>query len=195
MTNATLPASIIKFPIFFTIPDKTMRVQFINITYGKGEFKTMLDFSNLTSESMLNYHNLWWTFNNRKKTMTLYCFSKATKYNCSDLTDYSLAITEHSFDRAVNPIKKDPSRGKVIEEEVSGPPCSKKTMIDKFKIGKICDLHQQIIQNKEPFLNLMKYTKQSPVYLTEDEEYQTDFKDANLTLQGFGYAWKKDKVN
>ena len=36
--------------------------------------------------------------------------------------------------------------------------------------------------------------KQSPIYLENDEEYETIFENANSTLHAFGYALREEKV-
>ena len=37
-------------------------------------------------------------------------------------------------------------------------------------------------------------SKQSPLYLENDEEYETIFENANSTLHAFGYALREEKV-
>ena len=126
----------------------------------------------------------------------MFCYYTISKDNCSDYSGsgYKFAFTETEFSRYVNPIKNNPLKGKVIEEEISEPPCANKDIIKKFKISNICNFIQKINEYKEAFLLLMKFTKQTPVYLEEEDEYNTIFQNANLTLQSFGYTYRKEKV-
>ena len=199
LTKANLPASILKFPSFFTMPEKILRVESIDTSNGGGEnfpgaiFKIMLDFINVTSESMQNYHFLWWSYNHRQNNFTLFCFYKGNQNNCSNHRGYIFVDYENVMFN-VDSIRNNPSLGRLIEEVISEPPCTNKDIIKKLKIEKICILQKQISDNKEAFLKLMKFTKQSPIYLEEDEEYRTIFQNINSTLQTFGYNWRKDKV-
>ena len=51
-----------------------------------------------------------------------------------------------------------------------------------------------MIMNKTPFLKLMKFSKQNPVYIEDVEEYNSIFSEANITVSKFGYNLIKNKV-
>ena len=60
------------------------------------------------------------------------------------------------------------TKGMFFEFEQTDPPCTSNNL-NKFKIEPICTLLDSILYNKENFLRLMKYVKQSPIYLGEHE--------------------------
>ena len=80
---------------------------------------------------------------------------------------YLLAENKWHFD-IVKGIQNSSMDGKVLESNSTFPPCEDEDTIIKFKIETICKFLSNISadENKEAFLKLMKYTKQSPVYLT-----------------------------
>ena len=97
LENATLPASVLKFPSFFVIPDELMISNSINATKAQGAtFQIMLELTNITRESMRNYHFLWWIYNNKRENLTLYCKYIDSKDNCSDIDGYSIADSDYS---------------------------------------------------------------------------------------------------
>ena len=81
-------------------------------------------------------------------------------------SDWSLGTVEM--------IRNNSEIGHVIDldMESNGPPCLNLETVKKFNLEEVCHLHHKISRNKEAFLNLMKYTKQSPVYLEDNDEYQ-----------------------
>ena len=124
----------------------------------------------------------------------MFCLYINSKGNCSDHIDFAIAKTEALMENSVYPILNNPTLGKVIEDEISVPPCSNEAIVEKFEIKEVCEFQKQLSNSKEGFLKLMKFTKQSPVYMEDEEEYRTIFENANKTLHTFGYAWRKDKV-
>ena len=124
----------------------------------------MDDFTNVTSESMKNYHFLWYTFNNRKENLTFFCKYQESKDNCTDQGLFTMADTEYSYYQNVIPLRKNPSLGKVIEEAISQPPCASKDIKKKFKIEKICNLHQQIREGVKNLLNIISAPVRLPTY-------------------------------
>ena len=77
----------------------------------------------------------------------------------------------------------------MVEGYVTDQPCSNIDVIHQFKIDPICDFIKTVSHNKEAFLKLMKFTKQSPVFLEEDDEYNSVFSD--VVNAKFGYSLKK----
>ena len=92
-------------------------------------------------------------------------------------------------------IRKNPSVGKLIETDLTGPPCLLKETTKKFQIEPICNILKNVSRNdnRNAFLKLMKFTKQSPVYQEDDEEYKSIYKREELAEFGF-YLIDKKKV-
>ena len=61
----------------------------------------------------------------------------------------------------------------IFDLESSSPPCKNALTMKKYKIESICDLIKVVSHMKQPFLKLMKFSKQSPVYLEDQDEYTT----------------------
>ena len=91
-------------------------------------------------------------------------------------------------------IRNNPNKGKLIEEFVTEPPCSNNEIVMKFKIRSICEFNKVIATNRESFLKLMMYTKQSPVFLDTEKEYLSLFQQANNTLNANGYFYRQQEV-
>ena len=149
----------------------------------------MIELLNITDEAMRNYNILWQTYNENKKDFTLMCIH-TKKRNCS--LD---PLAFHFVDRDIvmkeaNDVRKNQSLGILIEGEVIAPPCTDPTTVKKFKIDPICDFLKNVSHNKEAFLKLMIFTKQSPVILEEDDEYYSVF--SNVDSCKFGHSLKKN---
>ena len=84
-------------------------------------------------------------------------------------------------------------KGKIVEGKVSAPPCTNDDTVKQWKLGNICNFIKNISENKEAFLKLMKFSKQSPVYLESDEEYDSIFKEESIT--GFGFSLDSLRIN
>ena len=81
-------------------------------------------------------------------------------------------------------ILENPEKYEIIEGVSSkSPPCTNTANIDKFKLESICSLLTNISQNKEPFMKLMKYTKQDPVTMVDNLEYSTIDEKYGFTLK------------
>ena len=81
-------------------------------------------------------------------------------------------------------ILENPETYEVIEGISSkSPPCTNTANIGKFKLESICSLLTNISQNKEPFMKLMKYTKQDPVTMVDNLEYSTIDEKYGFTLK------------
>ena len=181
MVNATLPVSVTQIPLFFVLPDK----QNSNGNKDEGFIRNninSIDLINITEEAMRNYHFLWNTYNNYKENFTIFC-ENIDKINCS-VNHLNYVLAENLNDK-VNAIKKHPLKGKIVEGKASSPPCSNNETIQKFKLGSICNFLKNIADNKEAFLKIMKFAKQRPVYLEDDEEYLSIFQKEIMTLYGF----------
>ena len=85
-------------------------------------------------------------------------------------------------------VRRNPSKGILIEGEVTAPPCSDPETVNNFKIEAICDFLNNVSRNNEAFLKLMKFTKQSPVFVEEYDEY---FSIYSKVRNKFGFSLKK----
>ena len=59
--------------------------------------------------------------------------------------------------------------------------------IEKFEIEQICELLKKLSNDKEAFLNLMKFSKQSPIFLEDDKDFQIAAK--------YGYTQRASSVH
>ena len=69
------------------------------------------------------------------------------------------------------------------------PPCTNNDNTEKYKIGSICKFIRSIARNKEAFLKLMKFSKQSPVFQEDDIEHLSMF--PNQLDDKFGFTLKR----
>ena len=193
MVNGTLPPSILEYPQFFILPRNVLKSM-----SRRGEMrlnKNKINSINIPDESIRNYHYLWLAYNNKMGNLTIFC-SEERNINCSNpksqIDKYYLAesIEQHLV---ADGIRNKNLPGKIIEGEALSPPCRNLETIKQFNINPICDFIQNISDNKEAFLKLMKFTKQSPVYQEDDEEYKSIYKREELAEFGF-YLIDKKKV-
>ena len=191
MVNGSLPVSIFEFPSYFVLPDKHFVwknsnevIVFIN---------KMLEFINIDYEASRNYHYLWNAFNGKQMNITIFCYHYKSDFNCSEEPKmFHMAITKQNYQHS-NIIRKYPERGMLLEGSIVSPPCANKETVRKFKIEKICSIISNISNNVRPFLKLMKFTKQSPIFLEGENEYASIF--SNTTSYPKGFISKKMKVN
>ena len=83
----------------------------------------------------------------------------------------------------VKELRNNPQLGILIEADSTSPPCANTKTVQKLKIESICNFVKNVSRSKRAFLNLMKYTKQSPVYL----EHHNDISSIPLK---YGYTLK-----
>ena len=128
------------------------------------EIKNKIELANIPDEAFRNYHYLWYTYNNNRN-FTIFCTGSYCDSEDSAL-EFMLAEKEWHFD-IVEGIQNSSIEGLVLESNSTYPPCEDQDAKMKFKIETICNFLSNIssTENKEAFLKLMKYTKQSPVYL------------------------------
>ena len=192
MVNATLPLSVLEFPMFFVMQDKFF--EWANKFRIKG-YNNMLELLNFTDEGFRNYHYLWYTYNENFENFTLVCINDKNT-NCSkDPLKFGLVNNEKDgifFRGMATHVRRNPELGMLLEGVVTSPPCTDNEINRKFKISPICNFMENIFNNKDGFLKLMKFTKQNPVFLEEDSEYYSVFPKLNISLHG--YNLKKDKV-
>merc|ERR1712079_653759 len=175
MVNGSLPLTVFQFPTFFTLPDNEY---FENKELETDEVvaivNSKIELLNMNDESMRNYHYYWYSYNNNLGKLILLCQNNR-RTNCSnDKLKYDLAIKEE-LNGVINVIRKNPEEGKLIESNVSNPPCADEEIIHMLKLEQICKFLRSVSENRDAFMKLMKFTKQSPVYLEDDEEHTSVF--------------------
>ena len=87
-------------------------------------------------------------------------------------------------------IKKDNPKGIILEGEIFGPPCGDDKLVKTFKLENLCDFMKAISKKPLPILSMLKYSKQSPVYIETKEEYSSTFGRINESLRNFGYCYE-----
>ena len=148
----------------------------------------MLELVNITDEAMRNYHFLWYSYISRKN-FTLFC---RRENNCNEEPLKFLFAEEDWHSKVVEEIRNFPEMGKLIETESNSPPCTNLENVQKMKIVSICRFLQNISSsnNVKALLKLMKYTKQSPVFL---EDFN-DFENMGSISAKYGYTLKKNSA-
>ena len=186
MVSVSLPVSVLQFPQLFTKPDKYF--PWLNNGLPDLYFPSVpgsmdiIELDGITVEAWRNYHYLWYTYYHEKQNFTLFCMLE----NCT-AKPLEFVLSENSFtDKLiVEQIRKNLEEEKLVEGVSTSPPCSNSATIDKFKLKAICSFQTNMSNNKETFLELMKFTKQSPVFLEDKVEEYSSFPTK------YGYTKKK----
>ena len=193
MVNGSLPVSVLEIPGFFVVPDHyfkqyywTNEVQMAGrLNFMIGHIYNMIELNNFTKEALRNYHLLWRSYIS-KVNITIYCLNSHT--NClEEPLEFSIATNSEDF-KQMQSIQKNPGKGKIIEVSAQEPPCTCHQKVESFKIDRICNFIKNVSHNKLPFLKLMKFSKQSPVSLEEDNEHysvfttEASFNDSRFTV-------------
>ena len=140
----------------------------------------MIELMNITDEAMRNYHYLWYTYINRQN-FTLFC----RIYNNCDEEILKFILAEENWHfKVIEEIRKSPEMGKLIEAESTSPPCTNEQTVKELKIEPICNLLKNVSTSKRAFLKLMKYTKQSPVFLEDQDDFDS--------ISTYGYTLKNN---
>ena len=145
LTNASLPAFSLKIPDFYFTPNSK------NIYILKGvdyqfTLNLLSDFKNLLPESIRNYHYLWHIYIKGESKVQIFCQFTKIK-GCKDYKDFIIPTSEISK-TSLMAIKKNNSRGILLEEEVFGPPCGDDKLVKTFKLENLCDFMKAI--SKKP---------------------------------------------
>ena len=180
MVNGSLPVSVLEIPGFFVVPDEYFKqyywddeVLMQKLRYVIKPINNVIELNKITDEAMRNYHLLWCSYIH-KVNITIYCLNIGVKCSEEPLK-FSIAAKTSDFERIQN-IQQNPGKGsKIIEVSAQKPPCTCRQTVENFKIERICNFIKNVSQNKLPFLKLMKFTKQSPVSLEEDNEHYSVF--------------------
>ena len=191
MVNGSLPLSVLEFPDFFVLKDK-----FFPWDDGYAQIlnnNRIIELIEIPVDEFRKYHFLWRTYNQYKTNFTLICIND-DHTNCS-VEPVDFQIVDNSFlERYAENIREHPNRGILLEGEAKGPPCNNPKTVEEFKINSICNFLKNVSSNKDAFLKLMKFTKQSPVFLDDDDEYLSVFASLFGSSFGHGYTFKKNKV-
>ena len=191
MVNGSLPSSIFEIPSFFVRTDKQFEWRWeYQTTKSVTVVNNMVELLNITDKSMRNYHFLWYSYFN-KENITLFCVN-SKHVNCTEnpLHGWSIANKKFEFE-IVDKIRRerDLDFGQLMDIEAMEPPCTNNDNTEKYKIGSICKFIRSIARNKEAFLKLMKFSKQSPVFQEDDIEHLSVF--PNQSADKFGFTLKR----
>ena len=153
----------------------------------------MIHHINISYSAMRDYHYLWETYIENKGNFTIFCVNEK-RFNCSYLTLNAGRFVQArpSNWQTVTDIRKNSELGVLVEGNSTSPPCTDKKTIEKFELSPICDFLKTFKDKKNAFLKMMKFTKQSPVFIEDDDEYLSVF--SNDSISAFGYTWKENKV-
>ena len=72
----------------------------------------------------------------------------------------------------IDVIRKNNSRGIIFEGKIQGPPCVGENLIEVFGLKKLCNFTKAISKDPLLLLWMLKYNKQSPIFLEKEDEYQ-----------------------
>ena len=142
----------------------------------------MLELINITDEAMRNYHHLWYTYLHHQNC-TIFCINGCADCNKEPLR-YLLAEENWHYS-IVDKIRNDSDKGIFLMVASIYPPCTNQEIVKKFRIESICKFIKKISDNRDPFLNLMKHTKQSPVYSEDVIKVENSYNETQ-----FGYTIK-----
>lgn len=201
MVNGSLPGSTLNLPEFFIFPQENI----VSPNFQKADidamryYKTLNRIIPMTSQSIINYHYLWYSYLNGRSSVSVYCTDALLDCDNYDsikngkmVINYKLPALKRQF-LEVEKLRNNTIKGVLLEGELSGHPCLDSKIINTFKIKEICGVVNSMSENSYQFLQMMKYVIQSPVYIEEDEEYSI-FKHANSTVTVNGYFFKQNKV-
>ena len=132
------------------------------------------------------YADFWKVFNRREPVLTTIC---TPPDNCEDRDHFTLVETENARTIASSFLKDKDKRFRVKQALLENPPCRDLKQAEEFGFEQMCGFLQNISSNKQSFLHLMKFTKQSPVYIEEDQL----FKPLQEKAANYGYFYKENR--
>ena len=203
--KGSLPGAPFNIPNFFVYP--SIKIVFPSFSKTEEAVGFINDTLNKiipsTSESVINYHYLWYTYLNGRFNVTVFC-SEMSGRKCDNYIshifrknkkeiriNYKIPTMQSQLDD-IEKLRNKTINGVLLEGELNKHPCLDEKIINTFKIKEICQLLKLTSKNSDQFLKMMKYVIQSPVYFEEEDEYFSTFKQANLTENGF--FLKENKV-
>ena len=196
MVKGSLPGFILKMSNFFIKHD---RGKIILPSFHKADRtalvmrKTLNDLISVSTESIINYHYLWFCYINGRNSISVFCSDCEESVSAEGSANYKIPVHREQF-HLVERLRNNTANGSLLEGDLNGHPCLNTKIINTFKIQEICFLIKSISENSNPFLKMMKYVIQSPVYIEDDDEYLSIFRHANVTFSEKGYFLKENKV-
>ena len=160
LTNGSLPSSVFRFPAWFSRLLTKARLDIMQ----HGSFIPNPLPAGLDLERQ-RYAAFWKVFNRREPEVTLVC---TPPHNCSHLDHYVLVETENGRRIARDFLKDEDKKFRVKQVGLKKPPCHDLQVAEMFGFTEMCAFLRTVSRNKASFLNLMKFTKQAPVFIEED---------------------------
>ena len=181
IVNGSLPVSVLQIPTLFNLPDKYFPWWRNGEPHEEFPYSypdddkylgfEMVRFLNISIEAWRNYHYLWYTYYNDNTNFTLVCQHDSDSdsiyaYGCNCSAD------PLCFEFPSVPVEsyRNDNDFTLLEGDSTSPPCSNYATIENFKIKSICSLLSKISMNKDSFLKLMMFTKQSPSFYDDLEQ-------------------------
>ena len=135
LTNGNLPKFALKIVPFYSTPTKRRSNNFFN--YVEADLYnsiSILKRSDLSSESIRNYHYLWYKYLNGETKVFISCYF-TEKGNCTKFNEFVLDMkADRSRDNLMAMLKNE-SLGIVFKGDIFGPPCRDEKLIKTFREG------------------------------------------------------------
>ena len=199
LTKGSLPGHVLDIPPLFVFPNTQ---NYKNDLVNNEDIKSLniIRFvrnmvPGMPTEALRNYIFLWRSFiKYGNDNVTIYC-TKGKNINCNDFRGFHLAVASNpgNTQKYLNKLKKNSTNGYLIQGTIRSNPCSINKTIEHFKIGYMCTFLKQFSKQLVPFLQLMKYSIQSPGYLVAEKEHLSLFENANETFVKYGFMTKLNK--
>ena len=200
LTTGTLPKFALKIPQFYSKPGRKESYEIFydakkSVGVGLGVLK---DFNHLSPDSIRNYHFLWHKYLKHEENVAIYCTFQKTN-DCKKVTDFHLNNNKAGSTYSINSIRKNNSRGILLEGKIYGPPCEDMSLIEIFKLENLCNFNKENSIKPWPLLGMLKYSLQSPIFIEQEGEYQQIFARKNESFRKFGYfsqseVWSIEEV-
>ena len=184
LTNGTLPAFASKIQFFYSRPKEQESESFFK-NVNKWKTNKMEDFkNNLHPISLKNYQFLWYKYIKGESRVIVICKSIAED-SCKSPDRYRVANTASDLG-FFHSIMKNKTKGILLEGDIFSPPCMDDIIIKTFKLENVCKFTKDISAKPLTLLGMLKYNKQSPVFVEQDNEYNFIFASKNHSLKKFG---------
>ena len=192
LTNGTLPAFALKIPFFYSRPGKKLSYYFFkNVRDWETPFISDLK-NHLDPVSLHFYHFLWYKYIRGERKVFIFCPISAVN-NCKDPRKFTIPVSRGGSKDILESIMQNKTKGLFLEGDISSPPCMDDNIIKSFKLENVCNFNKNISDSPLPLLGMLKYNKQSPVFLENDNEYDFIFASKNSSLEKFGYSSEQVK--
>ena len=118
------------------------------------------DFKNLLPESIRNYYYLWQIYIKGESKVQIFCQFTKIK-DCKDYKDLIIPVSKEISKKTFMIIKKDNSKGIILEGEIFAPPCRDVQQVKTFKLKNLCDFMKAILKKPLPILSMLKYSNRA----------------------------------